>query len=199
MPKLSTPALLLMMVRFLEPRRFKAAIRFSGMPQSPKPPIMIVAPSGTTATASSAVASTLSIGYVGWRRCPPTNVQSNRSIVPRVIRLAIPQARTPACALFEPGGGDGRGQIIANLLQIGDEGIEREFDVAGVALQDLGPHRGGTRRQTGRVRQAGAGQAEAGFAGPLTGDAHQAAGGDLRQMADVGHDAIMLIGVELRW
>jgi hypothetical protein len=34
---------------------------FSGMPHSPKPPIMIVAPSGIAATASSALASTLFI------------------------------------------------------------------------------------------------------------------------------------------
>ena len=56
MPKSSTPALLLMTVRSRVPRRWSAAISVSGMPQSPKPPIMIVAPSGMRATASSALA-----------------------------------------------------------------------------------------------------------------------------------------------
>ena len=61
MPKSSTPALLLMMVRALVPRARSAAMRFSGMPHSPKPPIMMVAPSGISATASSALARTLFI------------------------------------------------------------------------------------------------------------------------------------------
>src|SRR2546427_12377771 len=36
-------------------------MRFSGMPHRPKPPIMIVAPSGIRATASAALATTLFI------------------------------------------------------------------------------------------------------------------------------------------
>src|SRR3954468_9825222 len=59
MPKSSTPALLLMTVRLRVPRSRSAAIRVSGMPHSPKPPIIIVAPSGMRATASSAPGSTL--------------------------------------------------------------------------------------------------------------------------------------------
>src|SRR5881628_526333 len=55
------PALLLMTVRSLMPRRWSAVIRFSGIPQRPKPPIMMVAPSGIWATASSALATTLFI------------------------------------------------------------------------------------------------------------------------------------------
>src|SRR6266481_5669982 len=61
MPKSSTPALLLTMVRSFTPLRRTAAIRFSGMPQSPKPPIRIVAPSRTFAMAASADAMRLSI------------------------------------------------------------------------------------------------------------------------------------------
>src|SRR5947199_3634513 len=55
------PALLLTTVRPFVPRACNALIRFSGMPHKPKPPIMIVAPSGMSATASSALAITLSI------------------------------------------------------------------------------------------------------------------------------------------
>ena len=47
MPKSSTPALLLMTVRSFVPRACSAWIRFSGMPHRPKPPIRIVAPSGS--------------------------------------------------------------------------------------------------------------------------------------------------------
>ncbi len=61
MPNPSVPALLLMIVRSRVPRRCSAATRCSGMPHRPKPPIMIVAPSGTSATASSASRRTLSI------------------------------------------------------------------------------------------------------------------------------------------
>ena len=45
MPKSATPALFETTVRFFVPARRTAAIRFSGMPHSPKPPIRIVAPS----------------------------------------------------------------------------------------------------------------------------------------------------------
>src|ERR1041385_7856261 len=61
MPKSSTPAVLLMTVRFFVARACSAAMRVSGMPHRPKPPIMMVAPSGIRATASDAPASTLFI------------------------------------------------------------------------------------------------------------------------------------------
>src|SRR5215831_5005854 len=61
MPKSSTPALLLTTVRFFVPRACSAAMRFSGMPQRPNPPIMMVAPSGIRATASAAPVTTLFI------------------------------------------------------------------------------------------------------------------------------------------
>src|ERR1700680_5085379 len=53
------PMLLLMVCRPLTPFRTSAAIRFSGIPHSPKPPIITVAPSGMSATAASDVAITL--------------------------------------------------------------------------------------------------------------------------------------------
>src|SRR5712692_2206044 len=61
MPKSSTPALLEMMVRSFDPLRRTAAIRFSGMPQRPKPPIRMVAPSRSPAMAVSALATRLSM------------------------------------------------------------------------------------------------------------------------------------------
>jgi len=59
MPKSSMPALLLMTVSPCVPRAWRAEMRCSGMPHRPKPPIMMVAPSGMRDTASSALASTL--------------------------------------------------------------------------------------------------------------------------------------------
>ena len=54
MPKSLVPALLLMTVRPFDPRSRRAAMRFSGRPQRPKPEIMIEAPSGMSRTASAA-------------------------------------------------------------------------------------------------------------------------------------------------
>src|SRR5579864_294424 len=51
--------LLLMVCRPFTPFRTSAAIRFSGMPHSPKPPIITVAPSEMLATAASDVSITL--------------------------------------------------------------------------------------------------------------------------------------------
>src|SRR5262245_21677338 len=48
-----------MIVRFLVPLSRRAVMRFSGMPQSPNPPSMIVAPSCTSAIASRASRTTL--------------------------------------------------------------------------------------------------------------------------------------------
>src|SRR5713226_528027 len=61
MPKSSTPALLLTMVRSFVPLRRTAAMRFSGMPQRPKPPMRMVAPSWILSMAASAEAMRLSI------------------------------------------------------------------------------------------------------------------------------------------
>ena len=54
-PHSSTPQLFEMTVSPRTPRSRRARMRFSGMPQSPKPPAMSVAPSGMSATASSEI------------------------------------------------------------------------------------------------------------------------------------------------
>src|SRR5262245_57179218 len=63
-PKSSTPGLLLMTVRLRVPRACSALIRFSGRPHRPKPPHMMVAPSGMRATASAALAITLFMSVI---------------------------------------------------------------------------------------------------------------------------------------
>src|SRR6266481_4772942 len=60
MPKPSTPALLPTIVRPFAPLSRNATIRFSGMPQRPKPPAAIVMPSWSRpASAASALGKTL--------------------------------------------------------------------------------------------------------------------------------------------
>src|SRR5258708_18006568 len=59
MPKPSTPILLLIVCSPVTRRRTSAAIRFSGIPQSPKPPSITVEPEAISATASSADETTL--------------------------------------------------------------------------------------------------------------------------------------------
>src|SRR5579872_1987790 len=60
-PNPSTPALLLMVVMFLVPFLTRARTRCSELPHRPKPPIMMLAPSEMSRTASSALATTLFI------------------------------------------------------------------------------------------------------------------------------------------
>src|SRR5579859_610191 len=62
MPKPSTPALLETIVRSFVPLRWTAAMRFSGMPQRPKPPMRMVMPSLRLAMAASGEEMRLSMG-----------------------------------------------------------------------------------------------------------------------------------------
>ena len=55
------PALFEATVRFFVPLRRTAAIRFSGMPQTPNPPERMTAPSKSFSIATSALATRLSI------------------------------------------------------------------------------------------------------------------------------------------
>src|ERR1044071_1970787 len=54
-----------MSVRFFTPFLARAAMRFSGFPHRPKPPDITVAPSGMSATAASALATTLFMSSPG--------------------------------------------------------------------------------------------------------------------------------------
>src|SRR5690242_14580106 len=74
MPKSEPPALLETTVRFFVPARRTAAIRFSGIPQRPKPPIRMVAPSRRPSIAASAPLTRLSMR-------PPKNFASEDSLL----------------------------------------------------------------------------------------------------------------------
>src|SRR5437899_5109411 len=70
-----------MMVRAFVPRCRSAVMRFSGMPHSPKPPTIIVAPSGTSATAAAALARTLFIdGILSSKMSPPVHPDLEQAI-----------------------------------------------------------------------------------------------------------------------
>src|SRR5712692_9926111 len=94
MPKSSTPALFEATIRFLQPLRRSAAIRFSGMPQSPKPPIKMVAPSRTCSMAASAFVTRLSIRLLleaGALAAQPCNRQRQPEDFERCSLLQVAQ------------------------------------------------------------------------------------------------------------
>ena len=62
-------------VRFFAPWSRSAVIRFSGIPQSPKPDTMIDAPSGMSRTASAALFTTF---FMGSPRAAPGRVDDSR-------------------------------------------------------------------------------------------------------------------------
>ena len=95
-PLSSMPQLFEMMVRSLVPLRRIAAIRFSGMPHSPKPPAIIVAPSKRSATASSALGDGLVHRAV------------NHNASPCVVRYCARRHRMPIVTFTTDfGAGDG--------------------------------------------------------------------------------------------
>src|SRR5437899_5369753 len=73
------PALLLMTVRSLAPCAIKASISAAGWPATPKPPIMTVAPSRTSAIAASTVATVLSTMRDGYHGGPEEETRVGRS------------------------------------------------------------------------------------------------------------------------
>src|SRR5713101_8112192 len=75
MPASARPALFETMVRSLVPLRRTAAIRLSGTPQRPKPPIRIVAPSKSFSMAASAPLTRLSIAV------PPKRASAKESLL----------------------------------------------------------------------------------------------------------------------
>jgi len=84
-----TPALLLTQVRFCAPLSRTAAIRFSGMPQRPKPPTSSVAPSWMSATASAAVSQNCS-GWYLWAVAVLPNARAQSRYTP-------PDKRSSGC------------------------------------------------------------------------------------------------------
>src|SRR3954468_1881265 len=85
MPNSSRPALFETRVRFLAPESRRAATRFSAMPQTPKPPSRIVAPSLTREAASAAVAMVLFI--VGVRSVKTDVVDQQQAAAGLVARI----------------------------------------------------------------------------------------------------------------
>ena len=166
MPKSSTPALLLITVRSFVPRACSAAIRFSGMPHRPKPPMRMVAPSGMSATASSALASTLFIastiadGLIGLEL---EFGMRSRFMIPNPyseLRSFDAARQRWACSKTSARRSPSR-EVGAQFLQQRDEGVERLADLIGVGGGDVLPDLGRARGEPGRVDEAAAGERQA--------------------------------------
>src|SRR5712691_5526788 len=149
MPKSSTPALFETTVRFLQPLRRKAAIRFSGMPQTPNPPIRIVTWSRTCSIAASAFATRLSI----------TLLLETGRLRPQGCRThsqpdAFPAGRFPGGSLLqtpqdfiefvsgdelvlELPAGEARAQVLDGL----GDAVQCPGNIFGVGQPDIAPHR----------------------------------------------------------
>src|SRR5579864_8132888 len=83
-----------MVVRFFTPFLTRARMRFSGLPHRPKPPIMMLAPSGTSRTASSALATTLFIrGGFYFRGIAQRKLRNQPQRTQRAQRNPIRKAR----------------------------------------------------------------------------------------------------------
>src|ERR1041385_831907 len=111
MPNPSTPALLLMIVRWRTPFSRSASTRFSGIPDSPNPPIMMDAPSWMSAIASRASRTTLFTTNLLWGPDARASRRIWRRVAPdRVFRCSaqfrersrfLQQLRPPAATRRE--------------------------------------------------------------------------------------------------
>src|SRR5712692_8344005 len=160
MPKSSTPALFETTVRFLHPLRRKAAIRFSGMPQTPNPPIRIMTPSRTCSIAVSALATRLSIRLLlETGRLRPQGCRTHSQ--PELSRGSLLQ--TPQDFIEFVGGdelvlelpaGEARVQVLDGL----GDAVQCPGYIFGVGQPDIAPHRVWAAGQAQHLAQAGAGQ-----------------------------------------
>src|SRR6478752_1236222 len=103
------PALLETQVKFLEPLRRVASIKFSGIPLVPNPPTRMVTPSDSLAIAASALATRLSIYPAPcWKRLFPEYP---------VSLLQVPQNSVNFASRGKLVGQRARAKIAAKLLQ----------------------------------------------------------------------------------
>src|SRR5271169_1069826 len=147
-PKSSTPTLLEMVVRFFTPLRAIAAIRFSGMPLSPKPPNMITAPSCTSRMASSALATTLfMISAFECINSAASTGRGNRRLYlweavegKPLFALCFCVSVAEFVAALELRLQFRRAQVFADVGQPLLQPRQRLFDVPGVGQRDVAPH-----------------------------------------------------------
>src|SRR5680860_1515738 len=135
-PQPSTPQLLLMVSRSVVPCACRASISTSGMPQSPKPPTAREAPSGMSATASAALATTLSI------------IRSPRSAYLHDRASSVPASHR-GCAIGFGGAGGNRGDDLVEFDQV--PGLERDADDTGRGCGELVLHLHGLDREVGQT------------------------------------------------
>src|SRR5436853_1686736 len=152
-PKSSTPALLLTIVRSFAPLRRTAAMRFSGIPQSPKPPMSIVAPSRSFSIPTSAEAMRLSIPcseLFGAVYC----IQRRRV---KVSRLQAAQELVEFVGGVEVAFELATAQLFTKFVKAPGEEIECSGKYFLIRQNNIAPCGIGTARQPQRVAQPRAG------------------------------------------
>src|SRR6185295_19024265 len=128
-----------MIVRSRVPRSCSALMRFSGSPHKPNPPHITVAPSGMSATASSALLNTLSMSVI-----------------------ILHQLRAPLRGRGENGlDGVTAAQVSTQLRETLDQAVERLLDRVGIGEADVSPDVRGTRCQPRGVHQSAPGHPQA--------------------------------------
>src|ERR1700683_3582714 len=171
-PNPSMPALLLMVVRFFDPLRASARIRFSGIPHSPKPPSIMTEPSPTSRIASSALATTLFIAFAILTQTHHGDTESRshgennrKSYIQPITNHTSPWLRDSVVGLFLystllqsmcllkffcqlP-----RCKILPDVRQPLLYFEERILQIALVADRDVAPHRIWTRRNACHLLQ----------------------------------------------
>src|ERR1700674_3757918 len=175
-PKPSTPALLLMVVRFLTPLWTRARIRFSGFPHKPNPPTMMVAPSNTSWIASSALATTLCMAGEFYKKSghliigPSGEFKSSDDPMarsPDFLRLSALPWRTfsQLVRAFEFRCQFPRVQILANVRETLFQLLQRVAQVLAIGDGDVAPHRIGAAGDAGHLAEGSSADVEHGRVG----------------------------------
>src|SRR5215469_805176 len=192
MPKSSTPALLLTTVRSLVPLRRTAPIRFSGMPQSPKPPIRMVMPSRRLATAASADATRLSTRVPQWSlpqmpesRKLPSNSKAAQKLVEFVggIEVGFEFAGTEA---------------LAQIVDAAGKQIERGRENLTIGKHNVAPGCIGAPGKAQRIAKARPCESDRQtvFVEPVVQKRTQGHGGELRKMRGQTDGIVVLLRAE---
>src|SRR5438132_5450576 len=150
-------------------------MRFAGIPQRPKPPIRMEAPSGTSATAASALASTLfMVAWIRLCRRPSSQLRPPAAGVFKDVRQAI--------ATFE---------VVAEILENRNERIECRTNLVRIRHCDIAPNLGRARRQSRRVDEPSPCQIQTILANGFADHMHECTSGELRKRTQEGQDPIV--------
>src|ERR1700687_4018313 len=186
MPAPSIPALFETMVRFFVPLRRTAAIKFSGMPHNPNPPIKIVAPSRSFSIARSALATRLSIPALQELFLESQPI-SERSL------LHVAEYFVEFVGGIELGLKLAAGKSPLQVLDSSGETVKSARDIIGIGKGNIPPHGIGASGEAQGILQARSGErnGQACFVSLFADNSRQAYRYWLRQMRNDRHRPIM--------